>query len=54
MRWVRLLLLLSFAGCPIHAEEPKQNERWTIPPEKYGTTTIEGLTSPGYVDAGTD
>jgi hypothetical protein len=54
MRRVYWVLLLFLVGCPIHAPEPKQNERWTIPPEKYGTTTVEGLTSPGYADAGVD
>jgi hypothetical protein len=54
MRFLPLLLLLSFAGCLVHAPEPKQNEKWTIPPEKYGTTSIQGLASPGYADAGTD
>jgi len=41
-----IVTLCSVAGCPIHADEPRQNETWTDPPVRYGDVQFEGLRSP--------
>lgn len=44
------IFALTMCAC-VHADQPKQNNQWLVPPAKYGDVTVPGTKAPAPEDA---